>query len=81
MKNIVYIEVDQGDLFGQADLIESAVEKDCHLKEVLKDSSSVKRTFTVQALTNVELLSMTVEILNKMTKDFPAVFEQLFKDS
>lgn len=78
MNNIVYIEVDTGDDFGTADLIELSQEKDLPIEEIIKGNGTAKRTFTVFALTNCELLSLTLEILHKMAKEFYNHFESLF---
>lgn len=80
MKNIVFIEIDKGDDFGNADLIEASIEQEISIEDIIQGQGAAKRTFTVYALTNCELLALTLDIIFKMTKEFYHVFEAMFED-
>lgn len=78
-RNIVYIEVDTGDEIGQEDLVEFSEEQDCDILTIIEENAKVKRAFTVQALTNCELLALTLESINKLAREFYNVYENLFE--
>lgn len=78
-RNIVYVEVDTGDEIGQEDLVEFSQEQDCDILTILEENAKVKRTFTVQALVNCELLALTHESINKLAREFYNVYESMFE--
>lgn len=80
-RNIVFVEIDTGDEIGQEDLVEFSQENEVEFTSIIEGFSKVKRTFTVQALVNCELLALTLEDINKMAKEFYNIFEQLFEDA
>lgn len=82
--NKVYIQILQGDHFGHVDL---GSDKD-YFKAMKKNQKSKKRKrvplirkFTVQAQENCDLLTLTLEDLDKMNIEFPDICKQLLDDA
>jgi hypothetical protein len=46
----------------------------------LKRSKKLMRRFTVQALVNCEMFTLTIEELEKMKLEFPEMYIELFED-
>jgi hypothetical protein len=82
--NKSYISIEQGDLFGHVDL---ANNKDMFKmqKSIRKRKSKKKvdliRKFTVQASENCDLLTLTLEDLDKMYLEFPEICKELIQDA
>lgn len=80
-QKIVFIEVDQGEDFGLGDIIELSIKNNIDVEEVVTGHGTAQRSFTVYALTNCELLALTLEILSKMCREFKEEFQKLFAKS
>jgi len=55
-KNIVYAQMTTGQEFGHIDMINISIRNDLQIVDVLRHKTLLKRSFTVQALTKLELL-------------------------
>ena len=83
-KNIVYIEINEGDDFGQVDLVQCSIDlkKDYRTdNEVFYNSDKLVRQFTVQALEKCELLTLSIADLVKMKHEFYEKYLELFEKS
>jgi CRP-like cAMP-binding protein len=76
--NIKYIEIKPGNFFGIIDIVGSmlSIEAEdfdnwCHYKEKLK------RQFTIQTQEKTELMSLNLDDLNNMSKEFTESYEDL----
>lgn len=74
--NIVYVEIDEGDDFGQSDIISYP---DPDIIKNLEKHGSLKRSLTVQALINCECLTLNTNDIIKIYKEFHESFEELIK--
>lgn len=82
--NKVYINIVQGDHFGHVDL-----GNDRDYFKAMKKNSKVKkrkrvplhRKFTVQAQENCDLLTLTLEDLDKMNTEFPDICKKLMDEA
>jgi len=45
-RNIVFVEINPGDTFGQSDIIASSIDANMSVHEILKNSAKLTRTFT-----------------------------------
>jgi hypothetical protein len=83
--NVVYIEIENGDTFGDIDFIASGKASGIEIKEIIESMDSSKLTltryFTVFAIRESNLMSISIEQLHKMSKQFNSEFFQLFKNS
>lgn len=77
-RNVVFVELDEGDSFGESDIIQSCLDEDIPLMDMIAGEGMPKRSFTVQALVNCEVLAMSLPILYRMSKEFYADFAQIF---
>lgn len=84
-ENIVYIEINLGDHFGETDLIVAASEHQMNVEEMFENknnySFNMVRQFTVQALENCLLLTLSKVNLQRMQKHFNPQFKKLFRYS
>jgi hypothetical protein len=74
----VYVEIDEGDDFGQVDILSCSIDEECEVQDIFDDVDSLKRQFTVQALVNCELMSLSTDSLKKMSQEFYDAFVSLF---
>lgn len=81
--NAVYITVESGDHFGLIDLVYDSEILNISTKMTKKaiESDSIHRRFTVQALIECELLTLTLEELDALKFEFPDIFQELFQNS
>ena len=84
VKNVAYIEVNQGDFFGEIDLVFAAQDKVMSIDEMIEYLSiqndfNLQRVFTVQAIEDCTLLSLSMQNLQRMQKQFNSEFVNLFK--
>ena len=81
-KNLVYIEIEKGDRFGDIDFIMSAMQVEKTIDEIFEmlvnDKVSLIRHFTVQSICDTTLLSISVSDMNRMAKQFNDQFQELF---
>jgi hypothetical protein len=77
--NIKYIEIKPGNFFGIIDIVGSMLSIEAedfdnwsHYKEKLK------RQFTIQTQEKTELMSLSIDDLNNMEKEFTESYEDLF---
>jgi len=78
INNVVYVEIMEGDDFGQADIIGCALENDQDIEAVLKVTELLVRQFTVQALVDCELFTLNISCLGRMRQEFIEAFLQIF---
>ena len=68
--NVVYIQIENGDQFGDLDLVASIREARCQLKDMLQNNAdctiNLVRYFTVQALQDTLLMKMNLSNMHKM---------------
>lgn len=76
--NIVYVELQEGDDFGQIDIVTSSMETNTPITKVLDNTEGLNRQFTVQALSDCELLMLSIKSLKQMSIEFFDAFQQLF---
>ena len=83
--NVVYIQVENGDMFGDIDFIASAKEKGINNREMIQEmevqKTALVRYFTVVCIKESCLLSINVANLHKMSKLYNNEFLGLFKNS
>lgn len=81
--NAVYIEIEKGDHFGLIDLVydTQTLHKKVTIRKETQKNDDLHRRFTVQALTNCDLLTLTLEELDQMKLEFPDIFEELFRNT
>jgi len=81
--NIVYIEINAGDHFGEIDLILASGEKnqsiDFMMEHMFQERFNLQRQFTVQAVEDCKLLSLSMQNLQRMWKQFNSHFNKLFE--
>ena len=80
IRNIVYIELHQGDDFGQIDIMQCGIQHSMTIVEILNHNELLTRHFTVQALCNTEVLALSVKDLHKMSQIFVDAFQSIFAD-
>lgn len=83
--NKVYLEINQGDHFGHVDLgfdpdYFKTSKKNGKIKKKAKKGPAIRK-FTVQAQENCDLLTLTLEDLDKMNVEFPDICQQLINDA
>lgn len=83
--NVVYIEINQGDYFGEIDIVNAANEKIVKVDDLFdglySDKFSLQRSFTVQAIDDCTLLSLSMKNLKRMRMQFNSEFNILFRRS
>ena len=42
-QNIVYVEIDEGDDFGQVDILSCSIDEECEVQEMFDDVDKLKR--------------------------------------
>ena len=71
-KNVVYIEINQGDFFGEIDIVFESQEKMISVDHMIQNLSQVtfnmQRYFTIQAIQNCTLLSLSLLNLQRMQR-------------
>jgi len=77
----VYVEIKEGDDFGQADIVSCSIDSNLEIQNVFNHIEKLKRQFTVQALLNCELLTLSIDNLQQMSKEFYDCFTELFQDA
>jgi len=82
---VVYIQIENGDMFGDIDFIASAKEKGIDIKEIINKmfdkGTSFVRYFTVVCIKESCLMSINIQNLHKMSKLHNLEFMGLFKNS
>lgn len=79
--NIVYIIIQSGDLFGEIDIFNSAIQCDISLDELVENfkvTNWLVRNFTVQSLKESILLSLPLKGIERMYQQFQDQFRLLF---
>ena len=79
LHNVVYLEIDEGDGFGESDVVQTCLEESISLLDIINGEGMPKRSFTVLALINCEVLAMPLPVLQRMSKEFFAQFESIFE--
>lgn len=73
-RNVVYIEIEQGNHFGEIDIVNAALTSnigmDLLMNNILSCSHLLLRMFTVQAVKDCVLLIMPLDCLHKMHRHF-----------
>ena len=81
-ENIIYIEIHKGDVFGEIDLSAAASIHGLSVLNMIETMNSesyhMNRQFTVQAIENSEMLSLSMANLQRMSKQFQREFQDLF---
>ena len=80
----VYIEILHGDLFGHVDLAlnKAFFKNQKNFKKVLnKNKDDMRRNFSVRAIETCDLLTLSVDDLEKMMFEFPDVYYELINDA
>lgn len=84
-ENIVYIEINNADTFGDIDFVVASGDQEMNIEEMFENINTVTfnmvRQFTVQALENTTLLTLSIKNIKRMQKQFNAQFKRLFKHS
>lgn len=62
-RNVVYVEVEEGDDFGQSDLILGSILNDLKLVEFLKEEKFPHRFFSVKCLERCQILELDIQII------------------
>ncbi len=78
--NIVYIKITEGDHFGHTDMIQDkkSLERDILSRRKVLLGKDLLRMFSVQALTNCDLLILSLHELEKIKIEFLDIFIELF---
>lgn len=82
--NIVYIEINEGDDFGQVDLVQCSLDMQKDFRtdnDFFHNTDKLVRQFTVQALGKCELLTLSINDLVKMKQEFYEKYLELFEKS
>ena len=76
--NVVYIEIEDGDTFGDIDFIASGKASGIEIKEIIESIDSSKLTltryFTVFCIKESNLMTISVQNLHRMSKQFNSEF-------
>lgn len=76
--NHPYVNIAQGEHFGHVDLFGRRLPSDQLIIENSKKKNDLIRAFTCRALVNCELLNLAVSDLDKMHKEFPEIYDELY---
>lgn len=79
-RNVVYLEVNEGDDFGQLDIMSCSVDHQLSITDILKSTEALIRQFSVQALSDIEVFSLDLISLGRMSQEFYEGFQQIFAD-
>ena len=79
-QNVDYIITNIGDEFGIIDIFGSCVVKNLDFENWISRKDLLHRQFTVMASSQSELLSLNINDLSRMRKEFFDSYEELFKD-
>jgi len=75
-ENVVYIEINNGDYFGEIDLVVASSEHMVEVEEMFETMKSsnfnIVRQFTVQAIEDTMLMTISMPNLQRMQKQFNA---------
>ncbi len=80
----VYIEIEQGELFGHVDLAynKAFFKYQKNFKKALnKNKDDMRRNFTVRAQDSCDILTLSMDDLEKMMLEFPDVYYELMNDA
>lgn len=84
-QNIVYIDIMNGDHFGEIDFFISAKEQEMTIAEMMDNLNCMKfnlvRQFTIQAIRDSNYLTMSITNIQRMHKQFSSQFKELFKNA
>ena len=76
--NIIFVDLGEGDNYGQLELYFQCVIEDKSYQDVLNDERENHHYFTVQALTDCEIFSLSIKNLGRMIAEFPDAFKLIF---
>ena len=80
--NAKYIDMEVGSHFGAVDIVGSLLQEGhVDMDDWIKHKDIMKRQFTIMANSNVELLSFSIEDLNRMKMEFLEAYDALFSSS
>lgn len=80
--NIKYIDIEQGKYFGIIDILGSLLANDTtDFAAGFQQKDLLKRQFTVQCQKSCDLLNLSLDNLQKMEKEFPDSYDDLFASS
>lgn len=80
-ENTIYINIQEGDHFGIIDLLGSCSNNFLDHNDWISRKTMLQCQFTIQALTEVTVQSLSIENLYKMQLEFPDIYDQLFNES
>ena len=80
-KNTMYVNIEEGDLFGVADIISSYSDNCLDHTNWICRKNLLQRLFTVQAFSEVLVLGLSIESLHQMCLMFPEYYDLLFTES
>lgn len=79
-EHVAYIRIDEGDDFGQADIMLQSTINDQRIVDLLKDEKLPFRFFSIKTLERSEFLEMDLQTLVEMSDCFVEAFEQIFSE-
>ena len=77
-KNKPYIIIEKGEEFGHVDVFGRRYPTDQLIVENSKKKNDLVRAFTCRAEDSCELLNLAVSDLDKMHKEFPEIYDELY---
>lgn len=75
-KNVPYLRIEKGEMFGITDIYSSMVRKELSLDDWYSNKDLLLREFTVQAKTDSEVLVFNIKDFHKMASEFPFYYEK-----
>lgn len=75
MRSIVYVEIEEGDDFGQSDFILGSIHNNQKIIEFLKEEKFPHRFFSVKCLKRCQILEMDIQLLIQMSLEFGEAYE------
>lgn len=77
--NTPYIRINVGDSFGIIDIVGSSATKKFDLECFLQNTNKLQRQFTIMStVDNCEILTLSIQDLNRMKLEFHDCYEKLF---
>ena len=76
--NIIYVEINEGDDFGQVDILACSIEEEKSIEEMMQNRNHIIRRFTVQVLSDSEVLELSMKDLIAMKKQHFNAYSSIF---